>query len=395
MCKMAAENILFVHQAADMYGSDKVLLDIVTGLDRKRFYPIVILPWEGPLLDHLNDHGVEAHICRLTRLSRGVLSPKGMFSLPFNIVYAYRDLNRILSSRKIALVHSNTLAVISGALWAKRHGVFHLWHVHEMIVQPLWVRKFYKIMLRHYADSIVFNSRASKELFTEDDKDLKEISQVVWNGVKAPDRSYAAEAVHLRDDLGVVKDEILIVLVGRINRWKGQKLLVDAACHLWQKGVRNLHFLMIGSTFKGCEHFREELVERIEGSDAVAHIHVRDFQEDIWPVWEACDIAIVPSTEPEPFGLVAIEAMAVARPVIAAAHGGLMEIVEHGKTGLLVPPGDVEKTAEAIETLVNAPELRKRMGENGWLRYRNTFSSEVFVDEFARIYERAIQGAGV
>jgi glycosyltransferase involved in cell wall biosynthesis len=376
-----------------MYGSDRVLLDIVTGLDRTRFQPIVVLPWEGPLQVHLQREGVETHVGRLARLSRNTLSVGGMARLPLELLASARDLSNLVKNREIALVHSNTLAVVSGALWAKMHGIFHLWHVHEMIVEPRWVSSFYRFMLNRMSDMVVFNSRASMNLFSVNDKQLCLKSEVVWNGIRKPDKSYTGESFRIRKSLGLNAGDVLVLLVGRINRWKGQKLLVDAAGHLWDEGVRNIHFLVIGDTFQGREYFREELVDKIHASPAVSQIHLLEFQEDIWPFWHACDIAVVPSTEPEPFGLVAIEAMAASKPVIAASHGGLLEIVEHEKTGLLVSPGDVNAFADAIAKLAADECLREMLGKAGAVRYERYFSREAMIGHFEEIYSRIIAGS--
>jgi glycosyltransferase involved in cell wall biosynthesis len=98
------------------------------------------------------------------------------------------------------------------------------------------------------------------------------------------------------------------------------------------------------------------------------------FTSDIWPVWTAADIALVPSIEPEPFGRVAIEAMACGLPVVAANHGGLTEIVQDGVTGYLVTPGSAQALADAVERLSKNESLRMDMGQAGARRQVDVFS---------------------
>jgi glycosyltransferase involved in cell wall biosynthesis len=95
---------------------------------------------------------------------------------------------------------------------------------------------------------------------------------------------------------------------------------------------------------------------------------------DIWPVWRASDIAVVPSTEPEPFGMVAIEAMACGLPVVAAAHGGLLDIVDDGRSGLLFTPRDADALAAALQRLAGDAALRQRLGSAGAQRQAEHFS---------------------
>jgi glycosyltransferase involved in cell wall biosynthesis len=110
-------------------------------------------------------------------------------------------------------------------------------------------------------------------------------------------------------------------------------------------------------------------------------VAVAPFRAEIGPVLAAADVVVVPSTKPEPFGRVAIEAMGLQRPVIAAAHGGLTEIVADGETGILVRPCDAEALAAAMSALLHDPALRARMGGAGRNRQQRYFSSSRYAAE--------------
>jgi len=110
-------------------------------------------------------------------------------------------------------------------------------------------------------------------------------------------------------------------------------------------------------------------------------VHFVAFRADIYPVWRASDIAVVPSIEPEPFGLVAIEAMACGVPVVAAAHGGLLDIVEHEVSGLLFTPRDVDALAHSLLRLAGDAALRQRLGAAGKLRQAAQFSIQSQVQQ--------------
>lgn len=112
-----------------------------------------------------------------------------------------------------------------------------------------------------------------------------------------------------------------------------------------------------------------------------------DFRNDIWVVWDTCDIAVVPSTEPEPFGLVALEAMAAKKPVIAANCGGLKEIVIDQETGVLFEPRNSYALADAIEDLINNKEKRHRLGNNGFNRLNEKFSLSNYIFSIESIYK--------
>src|SRR5450830_530579 len=116
---MTLKTVLFVHQSAEMYGSDKVLLYLVLDLEPKGFHPIVLLPGEGPLSIALRAGGIETHIVPVTKLDRGTLSIRGLLGLPVSLLKSMREINRVLKGRHIDLVYSNTLAVLGSAIWAK------------------------------------------------------------------------------------------------------------------------------------------------------------------------------------------------------------------------------------------------------------------------------------
>jgi glycosyltransferase involved in cell wall biosynthesis len=98
------------------------------------------------------------------------------------------------------------------------------------------------------------------------------------------------------------------------------------------------------------------------------------------------DILAHTSTAPEPFGRVLIEGMAMARPVIASADGGVPEIVLHGETGLLVPPGDVAALAESMVSLLQDPERAAALGRAGRQRVEAHFTTEQYVRQVQEVY---------
>ena len=177
-------------------------------------------------------------------------------------------------------------------------------------------------------------------------------------------------------------------LVGRINRLKGQRILIDAATELWNENVRNIKFLIVGGVYAGQEHFRNNLMELIASSPAKINIHVFDFTENVWTIWDASDISVVPSTEPESFGLVALEAMLSRKPVIASNHGGITEVVKDGVTGFLVRPGDSSALADSIRLLISDKKLSKAMGDAGYERAMNCFSLSAHVKKMCSIYDK-------
>lgn len=372
--------ILFVHQSAEMYGSDKVLLSLVLGLKPQEFHPIVLLPGDGPLLTALRAGGIETHIVPVTKLDRKTLSAMGLLRLPFSVLKSIRAINHLLKGRHIDLVYSNTLAVLGAAVWAKFRRIPHLWHVHELLISPRVVTQGFPWMLRLLADKVVCNSTITKEWLLHEQPSLDARTVVIWNGLGPRPPVQTAMANELRKRVDVLDGQLLVALVGRINRMKGQPLLIRTAAILWERGFRNIHFLIVGSVFPGQEKLLDDLNRQIASSQAREKIHVMPFTDDVWNVWDACDIAVVPSTEPESFGMVAIEAMAAAKPVVVAAHGGVLDIVEHEVSGLHCKPNDATAFADEIEKLIHSPQLRDRLGLAGRDRQDRLFSLTSQID---------------
>lgn len=381
------KHILVVHQSADLYGSDRVLLALMASLNRNKYYPIVLLPVDGPLIAEMAAAGVECHVLPIARVSRATLSLRGLLRLPVILIRSIRAINRVLNERHVDIVHSNTLAVLSGALWARWYRVPHVWHVHEIILTPTIVRKVYALLLCRFADCVICVSNAVKENLLQDKPALGSKIQVVWNGLARDLCMDVDEVRQCRHSMGVRDGDVLVALVGRINRWKGHDELVKAAGILWQQGVCHVRFVIAGSVVPGQEHFLNALQLAISGSPAKQCFILLPFTKNIWLTWDACDIAVIPSIEPEPFGMVALEAMLSSKPVIAANHGGLSEIIVNEETGLLVEPRDSQALAAAILRLVQNESERARYGICGKKRAQEIFSLDKQLASVCKIYE--------
>jgi len=168
-----------------------------------------------------------------------------------------------------------------------------------------------------------------------------------------------------------------VAFVGRLNQWKGYEIFVEAAAHV---GTRNagVGFVVAGSPPVGEEWREEDLRVRAERSGLGDRIAVLGYRTDAPELFDSVQIAVVPSLWPEPFGLVVLEAMRSGCAIVATNRGGVPEMIENEVSGLLVPPGDVEALAAAIERLVVDVALRRRLGEAAERRVREAFTRDRF-----------------
>lgn len=195
---------------------------------------------------------------------------------------------------------------------------------------------------------------------------------VVHPGIDAPDLAPSAE---FRERLGIAEDALLAGIVGRLQPWKGQHRFILALSRLRQLGHR-VHGLVVGGTAYGLspeyEPYLRQLVVEHELSDTVTFVgQVRD----PLPYVRALDVLVNASLE-EPFGIVLLEGMALGVPVIAFARGGPAEIIEPGKSGLLVRGATSDALADALRRLLVAPELRRSLADGGSKRFRASFTGE-------------------
>lgn len=373
--------ILIIHQSAELYGSDKTLLLLLKHIDKTKFYPVVVLPNEGVLKDELEKENIEVVIAPVLKLSRKMFTPKNIFKFIKDIKKGISILDKLNKKHHFDIVYSNTLAVSLGMIYAKKRKIKHLWHVHEIIIRPKIIAAIYPKLLMIFSDLVVCNSIATQKNLTQRIPKLESKSIVIYNGIEIPKGSNPDKI-----NLGFPVDNIVISLVGRISSWKGQQLLVSAFVILAKKHL-NIKLVFLGSAPLNQEHFEISLKNKIAENKLHEHVVIFPFQKEIAKFWNSIDIAVVPSTEPEPFGLVATEAMLAKKPVIASNHGGLAEIVIDDVTGFLVAPNDAIALAEAISKLIDNPELRTQFGKKGHERVINEFSIERHVDQFEAIFE--------
>jgi glycosyltransferase involved in cell wall biosynthesis len=225
----------------------------------------------------------------------------------------------------------------------------------------------------------VFNSQATE-------RGLKlgfwQRKAVLWNGVAGPGQ-LPARAAH---------DRLHLLLIGRFNAWKGQLLLLQAIARLPGHLRDRVRVRLVGGVFGGQSHFADRLASMIAEEKLTEVAEIRPFAADPSPHYAWADAVVVPSTKPEPFGLVAIEAMAWGCSVIAANHGGLAEIVVDGVTGSLVRPGSADALASAIARYLENPGLAAEEGVRGRERFEARFEESHYKAGIVQIIA-AVAGA--
>jgi len=196
-------------------------------------------------------------------------------------------------------------------------------------------------------------------------------------------------------------DDLSVLFVGRLEKRKGVHVLIKSIPHVLSE-TPNVNFYIIGrdtfvtaekSSFIGNEKesFKEKLIVGIPECYR-KNVHFLDYIEDekLSEYYDSCDIFVAPSLY-ESFGLIYIEAMSHAKPVVGCGVGGVPEVIQDGETGLLVPPDDPKALANAIIKLTKDREIRGTFGRNGLKHVEKHFTRELMAQNTVKAYEKVLK----
>jgi glycosyltransferase involved in cell wall biosynthesis len=194
----------------------------------------------------------------------------------------------------------------------------------------------------------------------------------------------------VRKEFGIADGQFVVGIVGNIIRWKGQLVVLKAIKEV-KKQIPDIKCLIMGKVAQRSEDYKEELDAYVRNDGLEKNIIFTGFRTDIPNLLSILNILIHASTDPEPFGLVVLEGMAMRKPVIATNVGGPAEIVLQNETGILVPPNDPKSMARAIVYCLSNRNKARVMGERGRQRFVEMFSSDKMVEETEKVYEEIFQ----
>lgn len=261
-----------------------------------------------------------------------------------------------------------------------------------MVFEPAIVRRFLHFVIPRMATKVVTVSLAVRDHMLKDAPQFAGRFEFIPGTIDVQPFLHAQGRARIRQEWGVKDDELLVGMAARVTRWKGQSVFAEMANLILQR-QNKVKFAAVGGVFDTEDVHMKQFREQVRSLGIEQNFMIRDFRKDMPDIFAAFDIFVLPSTLPEPFGLVVLEAMASARPVVATSPGGPSETVVKGETGYLVEPSDPQKMAEAVADLLADPEKRARMGEAGRKRAQEVFDLPRYVKQFEELYERLITEA--
>lgn len=332
--------VLLAHPGAELYGSDRVLLESASALIEDGWRVVVTVPTDGPLVTELSARGAEVIRCTTPVLRKSALRPLGMLRLLGTAAAGFVSGLRLLSRERPRVLYVNTMTIPLWQLLGRLRGIPVLCHVHEGEASAGRILRSVLTLPLLLSRAIVANSHFSADILTDSFPRLGALVTVVYNGIPGPPdprpaRKHLTGPVHL-------------TYVGRLSPRKGVDVAIDALALLTDRGV-NAQLDVVGATFPGYEWYERQLHEQVKQKQLDGQVRFHGFQTCIWDLVTAGDVVVVPSRTDEPFGDTAVEAILSGRPVIASATSGLLEATAGYLTAKTVAPGSALALADALQ----------------------------------------------
>ncbi|MHA2066672.1 MAG: glycosyltransferase family 4 protein [Candidatus Thorarchaeota archaeon] len=384
---MKRKVILYLHPWSDLYGSSTYLYELVTRLDKNLYSPVVVLPQEGPLLDWLREKQIETVIRRM-----GIMNRKSSLLeivLYFvNLFIGTISIMRLIIKRRVNLVHSNTCHIIEGCIAGKLLKKKIICHIHERNISPEAVRRILARIFLKLSDRIINVSEENQKHFFGNCNTDK--FRIVSGGVDLKTFHRRLTGEKIRNEFGITDNAKIVGMVGRIAPWKGHRYFLKAAREVLESCSQTKFLVVGGIDTPRNQGYKNELVRIRHDLNLDGDVIFTGYRKDIPEVMAALDILVLPSSEPEPFGLALVEAMALCKPVVATAAGGPLRIITHNVNGLLVPPNDSGIMAHAIRELLQNEERMEMMGKGGRKHVEKHYTWVRTVEKMDSVYEELL-----
>jgi len=374
--KKFKKKILYVHHAGNFGGAPKSMSYIIKNLDDTKYDAKLINITVGPINEFFRKElpvpleivgGMRPfHGSTVISKSFKLLLKNYLFFLP-SLLKAYK----ILKKEKPDLIHLNSTCLFVFAIAAKILNIPVIVHVREPLRNGLWGAPLRFFNKKNVTGIIAISNFDLASLRI---KSQKLVFQVIYNFVEKFSRIKNNDD-SFRRSLGIAKNDVVFLYLARFAKGNGWEELINMAGSLVAKN-EHVHFILAGAD----EKFNKSKYE-------TKNIHIIPFQQDVNTLLNSADIYVCPFTEPH-FARGVIEASAFSLPIIGADIGGVNELVLHDKTGYLYEDG--KGFIEYAEHLVSRSDVRKEMGEAGYLFAQDKFEMSKNLKTTYALYEKVL-----
>ena len=369
--------VVFVNHVAGLGGAERSLVSLLRRLSALGVEPFAVVP-PGPLSDALRTLGIHVATLPACRLHR----TRNPLTLAAQFLWM-RRLNRVvreLSARVGAdLVHANSVA--TGVALAPRGYRLPpmLWHCRDLSHPPRVLR-----WLLPRCGAVIAISRVVERYLAQVAPECAGHVPVIYNGIDPEDVPVRAGREAVRRELGAAPDTPVLISVGQLTPWKNWDLLLAAAAELEQT-LPAARWWMVGEDTYGDN---AAYAERIRAA-APGNVVFTGWREDVPDLVAAAEVLVHAATA-EPLGRVILEAMLLGTACVAPAAGGIPELLEAGRSGWLVQPGNAGALAQGAQALLQHPDYRTRLAAGAQARAREEFSGQRTAEETVRVYRQVL-----
>lgn len=392
--------ILFVNPVGIIGGAERVLLTIFSVLqtDQPDIQLHLIVGTDGALVKSAEQLGVQVKILPLPQevLQLGDSALKGNSRVMAILRLLWRSSTALPVIRKYLgkfrqtiqeinpdLIHSNGIKthLLTGLLGLNSIPI--IWHIHDFYsTRPLMAK-----ILRWISNRATAGIAITEAVAVDTRKTLPNLPiEVIYNSV---DVDYFSPGT-----ANLPVDTIKVGLVATFARWKGHDVFLEAAANLIREQPNlNVRFYIVGGAIyetKGSQFSEQELRELASGLQIADKVEFLGFQQNIAEIYRWLDIVIHASTQPEPFGLAIVEAMACGKPVIVSQSGGAAELFTHNYDAVGFTPGDSTALASAILHLIDNPEFCKSLSKNARSTVIKRFNHQHLATQILTFYNSII-----
>lgn len=373
---MKCIRVLHVIGAGEFGGAERHILNLVKAMNSQKISIIVCCLFAEPFVKVAKEQGIN------------VLALPMRHKLDLGII---KKLSEIIKKEDIDIVHTHGVrANLVGRLAAKLAKRKIIVTTEHSLLAKDYPKFFSRVantliekISRRFATHFIAVSSGLKEALLKQGISSNKIT-VVYNGLNPDDFISHKPANFWRKKLNLTDEVPVVAMVGRLHPVKGHKFFLESASYLLKKKPQ-VRFLVVGD---GPE--RKMLEEYVDSLGITDKVLFMGFVSEVAEVLPSIDVLVVPSLW-EGFGLTALEAMVAGVPVLASSVGGLPEVVEHGKTGYLVPPGDAKALANGIEWMLEHPKEIKKMSKNAYQVLQEKFTSKVMASKTEELYVKLLK----
>jgi glycosyltransferase involved in cell wall biosynthesis len=375
----------FINHYTGYGGAELMLLTLLERIDRSRVAPILITPGEGLLTEGARELGVETVVVpvspALLDVARGGAGSRlgavsAVGALPVAAVRLARAISRV---RADVVVTNSAKAHVYGSLAGRLARRPVVWRIHDTMDSPDFGGSTRRLLLtigRRIPALVLSVSESTGRPLIAGGIPRERVT-TLYNGIDLTAlRAGAGEAPASPDGLARVGS------IGRLTPLKGHAVMIDAAALLVKRGVE-ARFIIAGAQAREAPTHLDDLRARAERLGIADRVELISPFDDLAALLTGLDVVVHASVLPDSLPTTVIEAMALGKPVVATALGGVPELIRDTETGFLIPPDDAGRMADAVEEVLAAPERRAAVGEAAYVEATARFDVNVFVDAFA------------